>query len=80
VVNVTRVRFENPEENAIRIGETEPRISWSFESKGDERDWVQRAYELEIRRKSRIERVEVQRGESMLVPWVGATISLRRTS
>jgi hypothetical protein len=39
--------------------------------RGDERDWVQRAYEVEIRRKSGVERVEVQRGESMLVPWVG---------
>ena len=43
----------------------------SFESEGDERDWVQRAYEAEIRRKSGVERVEVQRVESMLVPWVG---------
>jgi hypothetical protein len=43
----------------------------SFESEGDERDWVQRAYEAEIRRKSGVERVEVQRGESRLVPWVG---------
>jgi alpha-L-rhamnosidase len=75
MVNVTRVRFEN-HENAIGISESEPRVSWSFESEGDERDWVQRSYELEIRRKSGVERGEVQRGEvqrgeSMLVPWVG---------
>jgi alpha-L-rhamnosidase len=79
-VNVTRVRFENHEENAIGISESEPRVSWSFESVGGERDWVQRSYELEIRRKSGVKRVEVQRGESMLVPWGGATVSLRITS
>jgi hypothetical protein len=70
MVNVTRVRFEN-HENAIGISESELRISWSFESEGDERDWVQRSYELEISRKSGVERGEVQRGESILVPWVG---------
>ena len=68
MVNVTRVRFENHEENAIGTSESEPRISWSFESQGGERDWVQRAYEVEIRRKSGVERVEIQRGESMFVP------------
>jgi hypothetical protein len=66
VVNVTRVRFEN-HENTNGIGESELRISWSFESQGGERDWVQRAYEVVIRRKSGVERVEIQR-ESMLVP------------
>lgn len=70
MVNVTRVRFEN-HENTNGIGESEPRISWSFESQGGERDWVQRAYEVVIRRKSGVERVEVQRRESMLVQLVG---------
>jgi alpha-L-rhamnosidase len=60
-VNVTRVRFENHEENAIGISESEPRVSWSFESEGDERDWVQRSYELEIRRKSGVERFRGER-------------------
>jgi hypothetical protein len=50
MVKIAHVRFEHHEENAIGIGESQPRISWSFE--GDEKDWEQVSYELEIARKN----------------------------
>ena len=34
MVNVTRVRFENHEENAIGTGESEPRISLALKVRG----------------------------------------------
>jgi alpha-L-rhamnosidase len=74
MVKVTRLRFEHHEEATIGIGESCPRISWSFEIDGDERDWVQAAYELEVTRKSGVERVEVDSSASILVPWVGAPL------
>jgi alpha-L-rhamnosidase len=70
MVKVTRVRFEHHEENAIGIGESQPRISWSFE--GDERDWEQVSYELEIaRRNGETVETSVTSSESILVPWIG---------
>ncbi|KAK9482554.1 glycoside hydrolase family 78 protein [Lipomyces starkeyi] len=70
MVKLTRVRFEHHETRALGIGECEPRISWSFE--GDERDWVQSSYELEVRRQNgTTENHLVQSSNSQLVPWVG---------
>ena len=66
MVNVTRVRFEN-HENTIGTGESEPRISLALKVRGM-RGIEYRAYEVEIWRKSGVERVEIQRRESMLVP------------
>lgn len=48
MVVVTDVRFEHHGSNAIGIGEPSPRISWSFS--GDDENWTQQNYEIEIRR------------------------------
>src|SRR4051812_31819771 len=70
MVNLARVRFEHHETPAIGIGESEPRISWCFE--GDDRDWLQRSYELEVRRSNgTVENHLVPSSNSVLVPWVG---------
>lgn len=70
MVKLTRVRFEHHEENAIGIGESTPRISWSFE--GNEKDWSQVSYELEIRRSNgEIVNTSIESSNSLLVPWAG---------
>ena len=73
MVKITWVRFEHHEENTIGIGESAPHISWSFE--GNEKNWKQVSYELEITRSTgEIETWAVESEQSSLVPWIGAPL------
>jgi alpha-L-rhamnosidase len=73
MVKITRVRFEHHEENTIGIGESAPRISWSFE--GDEKNWKQVSYDLEITRSTgEIETWAVELEQSSLIPWAGVPL------
>src|ERR1700745_2670823 len=68
MVNVVSVRFEHHHSPALGIEECEPRISWSFE--GDDRDWEQASYELEVTRKNQPpETHSVPSPDSQLVSW-----------
>ncbi|KAH8724381.1 bacterial alpha-L-rhamnosidase domain protein [Phaeosphaeriaceae sp. PMI808] len=68
MVNVVSVRFEHHQPPALGIGECEPRISWSFE--GDDRDWMQLSYELELRRDDKPpENYLVPSSDCQLVSW-----------
>src|SRR5690348_17219248 len=68
MVNVVSVRFEHHHSPALGIGECEPRISWSFE--GDDRNWAQASYELEVMRENKSpETYLVPSPDCQLVPW-----------
>jgi alpha-L-rhamnosidase len=68
MVNVCSVHFEHHHSPAFGIGESEPRISWSF--KGSDRDWTQVSYELEITREDEPPKIHVVHSrDCQLVPW-----------
>ena len=68
MVRINRLRFEHYQENTLGIGESRPRISWSFE--GDDRDWFQEAYEIGIKREgNRTDTVRISSSGSLLEPW-----------
>src|ERR1700709_1231161 len=73
MVKVTRVRFEHHAEgDALGIGKSAPRISWSFEGDEEAKDWVQVSYELEIERgNGEVENASIVSSNSLLVPWIG---------
>ena len=76
MVKVVSVRFEHHHSPAIGIGQSEPRISWSFE--GDDREWTQASYELEITRNGQPpENHLVQSPESQLIPWSSRALASR---
>lgn len=67
-VTVGRVQVEHHRQ-AIGIGESTPRISWRFI--GEERDWIQRAYEIEVTSSTTKtpQFHEVESSNSNFVPW-----------
>ncbi|OBT81955.1 hypothetical protein VE02_09499 [Pseudogymnoascus sp. 03VT05] len=68
MTRILDIRFEHHLSPAIGIGEDSPRLSWRFE--GDEPNWVQTVYHLEILRKGGSPEVfEVRSPQSVLVPW-----------
>lgn len=69
-VSISRVQVEHHRE-AIGIGESNPRISWSFE--GDAQNWTQTAYEIEITNSdTQVSKVySFDSTDSILVPWPG---------
>ena len=68
------MRFEHHHEDVIGIGESRPRISWSFE--GDDRDWMQGSYALEFRRDDGgVETFEIEPSDSLLVRWPAQDLS-----
>ncbi|KAJ5714359.1 uncharacterized protein N7483_011540 [Penicillium malachiteum] len=76
MVNIEKVWFEHHEPNAIGIGESAPRISWTIV--GDDKSWEQASYELQIKRDGQeTESVVVESTESRLVPWPGQVLSSR---
>ncbi|MEU0479607.1 glycoside hydrolase family 78 protein [Streptosporangium sp. NPDC006013] len=69
-VNVTDIRFEHLRE-PLGVGVARPRLSWiARTSRGG---WLQSAYEIEARG----ERVRVESGDSVLVPWPFASLASR---
>ncbi|MBE1585352.1 glycoside hydrolase family 78 protein [Nonomuraea angiospora] len=64
------LRFEHLRE-PLGIGTARPRLSWIVET--DTPDWRQTAYEVEARG----ERVRVESGDSVLVPWPFAALASR---
>ncbi|KFY56140.1 hypothetical protein V496_06781 [Pseudogymnoascus sp. VKM F-4515 (FW-2607)] len=68
MTRILDIRFEHQLSPAIGIGEDSPRLSWRFE--GDEPNWVQTVYHLEISRKGGSPEIfEVRSPQSVLVPW-----------
>jgi alpha-L-rhamnosidase len=68
MVKVLSVRFEHHHSPALGIGECEPRISWSFG--GDDSDWAQASYELEVTRENQPPETRlVSSPNSQLVSW-----------
>lgn len=67
-LTVTKVRFEHHRE-ALGVGEATPRISWNVQT--DQRDWVQRAYEIRVDRADAGSTFSgrVRSPESVQVPW-----------
>ncbi len=72
MVRITRLRFEHHEDgSAIGVGETRPRISWSFEGEEGEQGWVQGGYEVEIKRENgEVENASVHAPDNILVPCI----------
>jgi alpha-L-rhamnosidase len=70
MVEIQTLTFEHHRE-ALGIGESEPRLSWSF--KGDAKDWTQTSYEVEISRplknSGKAQPFHVKSSQSALVPW-----------
>ena len=70
MVEIQAVTFEHHREN-LGIGESAPRISWSF--KGDAKDWTQLSYDIEVSRSlvnsGEPSIFQVKSSESVLVPW-----------
>lgn len=70
MVKVLPVTFEHHRE-ALGIGEPAPRISWRFV--GNDSNWVQKSYDIEILRPSvdpaNPEVFHVESSDSVLVPW-----------
>lgn len=78
VLRVEPPRFEHHRE-PIGIGESTPRLSWTTVT--DIPDWLQRAYEIEIRDEQGTTPTAtgvVETGSSVLVPWPGAPIGSRQ--
>lgn len=74
MVKITRVRFEYLESPAIGIGESQPRISWSFE--GVDQSWIQKRYEIEASKPTgEVESYAVDSSSSLLVPWPGEALT-----
>ncbi|MFC9325647.1 family 78 glycoside hydrolase catalytic domain [Kitasatospora sp. NPDC057015] len=74
-MKVTRLRFEHHgASDALGIGESEPRLSWTGTGTHRHQD----AYEIEIRDRHGAGRTHlVHSTESVLVPWPGAPLSAR---
>lgn len=70
MVEIQAVTFEHHREN-LGIGESTPRISWSF--KGDAKDWTQSSYEIEVSRplvgSGKPSVFHIKSSESSLLPW-----------
>jgi alpha-L-rhamnosidase len=81
MVEIHSLTFEHHQEN-LGIGETEPRLSWSF--KGDVNDWTQSSYEIEISRplvdSDKPEVFSVKSSESSLVPWPSKPLKSRENA
>jgi alpha-L-rhamnosidase len=81
MVKVLPVTFEHHRE-ALGIGEPAPRISWRFV--GDDSNWVQASYDIEILRPSvdpaSPEVFHVESRGSVLVPWPTAPLSPRESA
>jgi alpha-L-rhamnosidase len=74
MVKITRIRFEYLESPAIGIGESQPWVSWSF--KGDDQDWIQQRYEIEVSKSTgEAERYTVDSSSSLFVPWPGKALT-----
>ena len=75
---VGRVRFEHHRE-ALGIGESRPRISWTVQTDRDE--WTQQAYEIQVAEPGGDTDAEstgrVASAESVLVPWPAAPMGSR---
>ncbi|KUJ23886.1 alpha-L-rhamnosidase [Mollisia scopiformis] len=80
MVEIQSITFEHHRES-LGIGETNPRISWSFT--GNAQNWIQSAYELEISHGShgsiQPEKYRVESSQSVLVPWPSKTLNARDT-
>lgn len=76
MTRILDIRFEHHLSPAIGIGEDSPRLSWRFE--GDEPNWVQTVYHLEISRKGGSPEIfEVRSPQSVLVPWPAERLNSR---
>lgn len=77
MVQVVKVWCEHHEPNTIGIGESRPRISWT--TAGEERDWQQTSYEIEVTHLdgSLRDSVKVDSSDSRLVPWPGKALTSR---
>ena len=80
-VRPVSLRFEHHRE-ALGIGSSNPRISWSFE--GTEPNWTQAGYELEVTGKhadnARPEIYRVPSPDSVLVPWPSKPLDSREAA
>lgn len=77
MVQITKLWCEDPEPNTIGIGESQPRISWTTE--GEERDWEQTSYKIEVTHPdgNLIDIVKVDSSDSRLVPWPFKAVTSR---
>lgn len=79
MVKINRIRFEHLESPALGIGESRPRISWSYELEDEERDcdWLQERYRIELRWTSsgEVESQAVDSTISVFVPWAGRPLT-----
>lgn len=81
MVEIQAVTFEH-HRAAFGIGESEPRISWSFN--GDTKEWTQSSYEVEVSRphidSGKPKVFLVKSSESLLVPWPDAPLRSRESA
>ncbi|KAF7196349.1 Alpha-L-rhamnosidase [Pseudocercospora fuligena] len=68
MVKPVDIQFEHHEAGAIGIGEDRPRISWTFD--GNEENWSQAAYELEVKwQDGSVENHTATNSTNALVAW-----------
>ena len=81
MLEIQALRFEHHRE-ALGIGESQPRLSWSF--KGDAKDWTQVSYEVEVQRESidsgNPRTFSVDSSLSALVPWPDKPLKARESA
>lgn len=64
---VIDIRFEHHEASDIGIGEDCPRISWSYI--GEDQDWIQQSYTIEISRHGITNTYDSSSNQCLFVPW-----------
>lgn len=72
--SVTGLRCEHYH-TALGISHASPRLSWRFQ--GQELDWKQTAYTIEVHRDTGIETYTVSSSQSLLVPWPSTPLRSR---
>ncbi|KGO55475.1 Bacterial alpha-L-rhamnosidase [Penicillium expansum] len=64
---VIDIRFEYHEARDIGIGEDCPRISWSYS--GEDQNWMQQSYAIEISRDGATQTFDFHSNQCLFVPW-----------
>ncbi|KAJ5382094.1 Bacterial alpha-L-rhamnosidase [Penicillium concentricum] len=75
---ITDIRFEHHHPRDIGIGESCPRISWSYT--GEDRDWVQEFYTIEVSRHGVTKSYSIRSSQCLFVPWPSAPLSSMEVS